>query len=118
MGDTPHRWWNMLIPLFVLVILILAVIINSGVEGVEADGEEKSARNVFAYSDPWASLLYGTFGASLFTIAFFLVQFKYKGAIVLPTFIACKNCLFPKKSGDNDADNNQETEEDKVGIAN
>ena len=105
--DTPTRWWNMLVPLTVLVILILAVIINSGVEGVEADGEEMSARNIFAYSDPWGSLLYGTFGASMFTIALFMIQFKHKGAIVLPSLTACKNCLFSKKT-ENDADKQED----------
>lgn len=74
-ADTPHKWWNMAIPLLTLTILILAVIINSGVESVNDDPDtEMSARNIFANSDPWGGLLYGTFGASVFTIFFFLVQ--------------------------------------------
>eukprot|EP01083_Nonionella_stella_P083421 230692_1 len=115
--DTPARWWNMVIPIVCVIVLLLACMINSGAEGVEADGEEMTARNIFAYSDPWGSLLYGTFGASLVTIALYLVQFKYKGNIVPPTMASCKHCVCPPKRDENvmSAENPTEDEEEEEG---
>jgi len=101
--DTPQRWWNMAVPLFVLTVLILAVIINSGVESVDDDpATEMSARNIFANSDPWSGLLFGTFGASIFTIFFFLVQFKLNGNIVPPSLEALKVCVFGESKANDD----------------
>eukprot|EP01083_Nonionella_stella_P225122 800673_1 len=106
--DTPGRWWNMVVPIVTLVIFILAIIINTGVEAIESDPDTSmNARNIFANSDPWGSLLYGTFGASVFTIAFLMIQFKQNGNIVPPSLLACKNLFFkPKKEDKNDNNNN------------
>eukprot|EP01084_Bolivina_argentea_P177152 306408_1 len=98
--DTPGRWWNMLVPILTLIILILAGMMNSGIENIELQSDPSvsiTASNIFAYSDPFASLLYGTFGACMITIAFFMLQFKYKGCIVLPSIASCKNYLIKKE---------------------
>merc|ERR1719361_1219413 len=113
--DTPQRWWNMAVPLLTLTILILAVIINSGVEAVDGDDSiEMSAREIFANSDPWGGLLYGTFGASIFTIFFFLVQFKQNGSIVPPSWIGVKQCVLGRDDSKDEAKNEEDEDSDAV----
>eukprot|EP01084_Bolivina_argentea_P177153 306410_1 len=101
--DTPARWWNMLIPIMTLIILIIVVIINTGIEQIESDPTvNMNVRNIFASSDAFSSLLYGTFGCGIFTIFFYMIQFKFNGRIVIPSITSCRHYLCDNNNIDKD----------------
>jgi len=87
--DTPRKWWNMILPVTMMVCILLSVMIMTGQQGVEADELEMTLRNIFSKGDPYYSLVYSSFGASIFAIGLYLVQFKQNGKITLPDVRLC-----------------------------
>ena len=79
--DTPLKSWNMFIPVFLLVFLIIWMLTTTGDDG---SGDQSFIEKLQA-SDSYSSLLWGTMGAALCSYAFYMIQFKKDGEVVLPT---------------------------------
>lgn len=78
-SDTPKRVWNMLVPLCILVILIIYLLIESGVD----PDVEQSLIDKLQNSDSYSALLYGSMATGLLTMFVFHLQFKQDGTEVL-----------------------------------
>jgi tetracycline resistance efflux pump len=78
-ANTPGRIWNMIIPICVLVILIIALLIESG----EEPGVEQTLIDKLQNSNSYKALLYGTAAAVLLTLLMYHFQFKTDGEDVL-----------------------------------
>lgn len=59
----------------------------TGIDNTDFDGP--SLVTIFQNSDPFQGLLFGTMGASLATMLFYLLQFKHNSRIVPPTPMGC-----------------------------
>jgi Na+/H+ antiporter NhaC len=57
--DTPHRWYNAIIPIATVVVVALAALWHTGAEALE--GQEFGIRQVVAEADPFNSLLWASF---------------------------------------------------------
>jgi len=96
--DTPQRYWNMAVPIALLVFFIFYLLIKTGEDG---SGEQSFTEKIEA-SDSYSALLWGTMGATGVTFLFYLVQFVQDGEMVLPTWPVIK-AMFggsKAKSGD------------------
>lgn len=95
---TPFRAWNMLVPVLSLIVLILVVMINLGIDNAAAEGiDSPSVQQIFELTDSYQGLLVGSFGASCVTILFYAIQFKNNGKMVMPTFKAFFRSNTPKE---------------------
>jgi len=78
--STPIRAWNFFVPIFFLIFLIFYILVQSGDDG----SGEQSFRDKIEGSDSYVALLWGTMGASLLAILFYMVQFKKDGNFAKP----------------------------------
>lgn len=90
--DTPRRAWNFFIPLLFFLFTLLMSLINIGKENLE-EGVEDNLREIFGATDSFEALVYTTMGASLFSLVFYLVQFKKDGKIVIPGWKSIKKAI-------------------------
>jgi hypothetical protein len=90
--DTPAYWWNMLVPMSVLVFLIFWLLIESG----EIDGTKQSVLDKLQESDSYSALLWGTIGSAFLTILFYFTQIIQNGRLVLPTPSVIRGLVFGK----------------------
>jgi Na+/H+ antiporter NhaC len=82
---TPYLWWNMVVPVLVLVGLIIAIMYNIGLEAAEDSGlENPSLSDIFGLSDAYVGLLYGTFGTAVITLIFYGLQFTQNNKLTWP----------------------------------
>ncbi len=59
--DVPHRWYNALLPVFVAVVVLVALLLVTGREAVRADPEiEPTWFNAFGSGDSYLALVYGS----------------------------------------------------------
>ena len=79
--DTPLKSWNMFIPVFLLIFLIIWMLTTTGDDG---SGDQSFIEKLQS-ADSYSSLLWGTMGAALCSYAFYMIQFKKDGEIVFPT---------------------------------
>jgi len=79
--DTPKLWWNMVVPILVLVFLILWLLFGTGHDGTGT----QAIIDMLQESDSFSALLWGTMGSSILTYLFYMVQFKKDGKFILPT---------------------------------
>jgi Na+/H+ antiporter NhaC len=57
--DVPHRWYNAIIPIAVVVVVALAALWHTGAQALE--GQPLGLRQVIAEADPFNSLLWASF---------------------------------------------------------
>mmetsp|Transcript_7615 Transcript_7615/g.11417 ORF Transcript_7615/g.11417 Transcript_7615/m.11417 type:complete len:751 (+) Transcript_7615:114-2366(+) len=79
---TPKRWWNMIVPVLLLIFLVLYVLFMTGVDVV---GTGMPVKEIIQEADSYSALLFGTIGTSLITLIFYAIQHKHEGQIVPPT---------------------------------
>jgi Na+/H+ antiporter NhaC len=67
--DVPHRWYNAIVPIGVVVVVALAALWHTGAQALE--GQELGLRQVIAEADPFNSLLWASFagGAAAMILA-------------------------------------------------
>jgi Na+/H+ antiporter NhaC len=70
--DTPGRVWNMFIPIIVIVILIIWLLIQSGVD----PSVPQTVIDMLQNSDSYSSLLYGAFASAWLTLILYHIQFR------------------------------------------
>jgi Na+/H+ antiporter NhaC len=80
-ADTPACWWNMLIPMSVLVFLIFWLLVKSG----EDKSIKQSILDKLQESDSYKALLWGTIGTTFLTMLFYFAQIVQNGRLVFPT---------------------------------
>jgi Na+/H+ antiporter NhaC len=78
--DTPQKWWNMAIPIVMLVVYIFYLLVKTGDDG---SGEQAFIDKIEG-SDSYVALLWGTMAGVLTAQLLYMIQFKYEGNIVLP----------------------------------
>lgn len=103
--DTPELAWNMLVPILFLIFYIFYLLIQTGLEAW--DGEESPGfLDIMAYSDSYSALLWGTIGAALTGLMFYMLQFKKDGNLVRPTLKSFTPGILAKcvKKDDTDED--------------
>jgi Na+/H+ antiporter NhaC len=90
--DTPKKSWNMVAPVLLLIFLIFWLLIQTGtIEGVSQTFMEKIEN-----SDSYSSMLWGTMGAVMCTIIFYLLQIVRDGHLILPRWPDIKLLLFAR----------------------
>jgi len=88
--DTPTKSWNMILPVLLLIFLIFWLLVQTGtVEGTSQTFMEKIEN-----SDSYSSMLWGTMGAMMLTIIFYLVQIVRDGHLIFPCCADIKLLLF------------------------
>lgn len=88
--DTPKKSWNMIFPVLLLIFLIFWLLIQTGtIEGTSQTFMEKIEN-----SDSYSSMLWGTMGAVMLTIIFYLLQIVKDGHIIIPRCGDIKLLLF------------------------
>lgn len=88
--DTPKKSWNMVLPVLLLIFLIFWLLIQTGtIEGVSQTFMEKIEN-----SDSYSSMLWGTGGAVMCTIIFYLLQIVRDGHLIIPRWPDIKLLLF------------------------
>lgn len=95
---TPQRWWNMVLPLTLLVALIIASMVDLGIKSnaaAEPPNLSPSIGEIFEATNPYASLLYGTFAAALLTALFFALQHHADGKVTRPSPRGCLRASAP-----------------------
>jgi Na+/H+ antiporter NhaC len=95
---TPQRWWNMVLPLTLLVALIIASMVDLGIKNnaaAEPPNLSPSIGEIFEATNPYASLLYGTFAAALLTALFFALQHHADGKVTRPSPRGCLRASAP-----------------------
>jgi Na+/H+ antiporter NhaC len=68
----PHRWYNALIPIAVVVLVALVSLYQTGVEALE--GQAVTLRSVIGEADPFRSLLWASFAGGLAAMALAVAQ--------------------------------------------
>jgi Na+/H+ antiporter NhaC len=63
--STPKRWYNAVVPIAVTIILVLVSLVCTGLTGIRTGEDSMSLQNVFANSNSFTSLLYGSIGGTL-----------------------------------------------------
>lgn len=91
---TPLFWWNMIIPMAILIFLIFWLLVKSG----EDKSIEQSILDKIQESDSYAALLWGTIGTTFLTMLFYFVQIVQNGRLVWPTPAVIMN-LFKNHNG-------------------
>eukprot|EP00040_Diaphanoeca_grandis_P035510 m.223538 g.223538 ORF g.223538 m.223538 type:complete len:724 (-) comp33404_c0_seq5:82-2253(-) len=69
-ADTPLRWWNGVVPIFIVVVAVIAALVSTGIDGCNDKELPLSAQNIFGQSDSTRSLLYAS---AIGVIAIFLL---------------------------------------------
>ena len=77
--DTPGRVWNMFIPIIIIVVLIIWLLIQSGVD----PSVPQTVIDMLQNSDSYSALLYGAFASAWLTLLLYHVQFKKDGSEIL-----------------------------------
>lgn len=109
--DQPLAFWNMVIPIALLIFFIFYLLIRSGTTGSEDQSFIDKLQNADAYN----ALLRGTFAAGVCTIILFQLQPVMGGKVVAPTPAVLKGLfmnIFRKKSSDDG--NEDEPKEPRV----
>ena len=68
--DTPCRWWNMAVPVLLLIFYIFYLLVVTGYDGTG----EQSFLDIMQNADSYAALLWGTMAGALTAWAFYLLQ--------------------------------------------
>jgi len=71
-ADTPHRWYNAIIPIATVVVVALAALWHTGAQ--ELAGEAYGIREVIAAADPFNSLLWASFAGGAMAMALAVAQ--------------------------------------------
>ena len=61
----PKRWFNAVVPIAVTISIVLISLICTGLTGIRKGEDSMSLQNVFANSDSFVSLLYGSIGGTI-----------------------------------------------------
>jgi Na+/H+ antiporter NhaC len=79
--DTPHRWYNAVIPIATVVVVALAALWHTGSQALE--GEAFGIREVIAEADPFNSLLWASFAGGGMAMVLAVAQriLSVKGAL-------------------------------------
>lgn len=76
--DTPCRWWNMAVPVLLLIFYIFYLLVVTGYDGTGT----QSFLDIMQNADSYAALLWGTMAGALTAWAFYLLQDKKDGRII------------------------------------
>lgn len=87
--DTPLVWWNGVVPIATTIVLVIVALCLTGKDGANAAGLPLTAVNIFGNANSFTSLLYGSFGGVVVCFIMFLLQHKYNGKIVPPSWMPC-----------------------------
>jgi len=79
--DTPHLWYNMIIPLILLVSLIFSLLVKTGNDGSGTQTLTQKIQN----SDSFLALLLATMGTALCMLLLYSIQIVKDGKVVKPT---------------------------------
>ena len=89
---TPQRWWNMVVPIAVLIAMIVGSMVDLGQKANAAKDPPNlspTVSEIFEATDAYASLLYGTFASVLVVAVFFVLQQHRNGRMAVPTPLGC-----------------------------
>lgn len=76
-----RRWWNAVIPVFLIILFVFIGLVFTGLDSVEADGVDKTVENVFGASDSYSALLWATIAVSILTMIMYAVQYQSEGTL-------------------------------------
>merc|ERR1712151_828505 len=79
--DTPQRWYNMIVPLFLLIFFIFYMLVSTGSDG----SPNQSFTNKIQNADSYLGLLVATMATSLCMLLLFHLELIQDGKIILPT---------------------------------
>jgi Na+/H+ antiporter NhaC len=71
--DKPHRWYNAVVPVLVVVGVAMAALWGTGAAGLEP-GEQRTLVNVIGEANPFAALLWASFAGCAVAIAMVVFQ--------------------------------------------
>ena len=78
--DTPKKSWNMIFPVLLLIFFVFWLLIQTGT----TEGTSQTFMQKIENSNSYSSMLWGTFGATLCTIIFYLLQIVKDGRLIIP----------------------------------
>lgn len=107
--DQPLAFWNMLLPICLLIFFIFYLLIKSGT----IEGEDQSFIDKLQNASSYSALLRGTFAAVSCTIVFFQLQIVVNGEVVLPTGDILKK-LFKKVTRKKNDDSPRDPDEPRL----
>ncbi|CAM9405614.1 unnamed protein product, partial [Ectocarpus fasciculatus] len=86
--NVPKRWYNAVVPIAVTLMLVLISLVCTGLTGIRKGEDSMSLQNIFANSDSFVSLLYGSIGGTVtvWTMCWFQ-RVTLKGELSLDVFI-------------------------------
>lgn len=73
-SEAPPRWYNALVPIAAMSLVLIAGLYLSGVEALRETGLEKTAYNIIGAADPFQVLLWAAFSGTLTIIAMVMLQ--------------------------------------------
>jgi Na+/H+ antiporter NhaC len=109
--DTPECSWNMLVPIIMLIFYIFYLLMQTGLAVAPAGA---GFLDIMANADSYSALLWGTIGAALTSLLFYMLQYKKDGVLVRPTketFLP--NFITKRLTKKSDTDDNDDNEADK-----
>lgn len=77
--DTPHKWWNMVVPVVALILYIFSLLVWTGRQA--AVGEE-TIYEIIGMGNSYDALLWGTMATVLTSVGFYFVQDITDGRII------------------------------------